>query len=75
VRYQPDVRQLWHAADENDVRRFDVAVDEADFVQMGESAGKGEADLHALGDGEPAALLEIGAKGARRIQFQMTNGE
>ena len=65
ARHQTNVRQLGRAVHENDVRRFDVAVDESLRMQVRERIGEGAADLQALGGCQAATLFEIVAKGAR----------
>ena len=52
VGHQPDVRQLGSALHEDDVRRFDVAVNETVLVQMRQRGGEGEADVEALRERE-----------------------
>ena len=66
-RDESDVRQLGNAVHEDDVRRFDVAVDEAVAVQVIERGSEGEADLQAFVEREAAAVEEIGAESAGRV--------
>lgn len=56
--HQADVGQFGHALDENDVGRFDIAMDEAFVVEDGEGAGEVEGDLDTIGGGESASTVE-----------------
>ena len=53
-RHQTDVGQLGHAAHQDDVRRFDVAVHQAVGVQPGERPGELDPEGHALRRRQPA---------------------
>ena len=68
VGHQADVRQLGPAIHEDDVRRFDVAMDEAVFMQVAECFGERQAEFEHARGGEAAVPLQIGAERAGRIQ-------
>ena len=67
---EADVRQLRHAANEDDVGRFHVTVHEFVRVQMRERAGEGVADFQNAVDGQRAVLLEFGAERSRGRSIQ-----
>ena len=53
---QADVGQLGHAAHEDDVRRLDVAVDQASAVQVGEAEIEREAEFETFAERQATAL-------------------
>ena len=75
IRDQPDVRELGHAVDEDNIGRFDVAVDEAVRVQVLERPGEREAYVQRAIVGQSAVGRDFAAESfwfvSRRIDLAL----
>ena len=63
IGHEADVRQLGHAADKHDVRRLDVAVDEACGMQVFQGAGEGAGQPKAFRQRQSSAGSKLGVEG------------
>ena len=53
ARDQPDIGQLGHPARKDDVRGFDIAVDESMTVEVLEGGDQRQGDIQTLREGQP----------------------
>jgi len=71
---ETDVGKFGHALNEDDVRRFDIPMDEIFAVEDGEAAGEFEGELDAFGGGKASSPLDHFAKGQGDITIRVNGG-
>ena len=72
--HEPDVRQLGHATDENDVAGFDVAMDQARAMQGRQAAAEGQEVAEAVHHRQPAVFLRRRPQGRGDVAARISRG-
>src|SRR5688572_7804852 len=70
-RNQSDVGKLWAAVHEDDIRRLDVAVNKAAFMQVAEGPGQGNGEVPTFVSWQAAAFLDFTSQSPRKVGLRV----